>query len=172
MKYIKMIGIFFMSLFFISCAGDNQNIREVSSLKVKEGFIAIRFLSNKDVKQFLYFNNAEATATQNFFSSSRRFIMDNDPALKLYAVPTGKYTWSGLYLSGGAGTSLINLPSFNVIAGKINYVGDIETTVFIRRSSALIKAKNKSEQAKKELIKTNPMLLKQYPFVTDISKFH
>lgn len=172
-RYFNIVCFVVMALSLTSCATNGSVIEKNSNLTLKPnyGFIAVRQNSNtKKYKQFLYYNRVDKSSVDNFFSNQMRFLYDGSSELKLEAVPAGNYYWSSFYLSGGKGTTFRKEKSFKVLPNKINYVGDVETTVFARRNRFNIVVKNNSVQARKEISKKSPKLISKYPFSINLSK--
>jgi hypothetical protein len=158
-----------------SCSSleNRYDLKKESALKGNEGLIALRISSNSETKHYLYFDTPKS-ATQQFFSRSpKRFVSQGDKTLQLMAMPAGKYNWLSMHFSGNGsegGVQFSKESTFKIIAGKINYIGDIETLIFKRRSMVLVKVKNNADNAKNEIIKKSPSLLSKYPLVISISK--
>ena len=169
--YITLRGMFYISLIFLIVDCATSKLKNTTKLDNDKGILVTTIHSNISGYKLTIRNKKSAI----FLSANLK--IDSKENFKVISLSNGAYYWCSMLFW----KSIISKPivlelgeemDFNIEAGKINYVGDLNILVNQDGSDVNlldIEIMDSTEVVLKKLHNEYPTLMKSYPFVKHLT---
>lgn len=172
MNYKNFLLLALLSLGLTGCVSAPKNMSAGQALTAGEGIVVTKLRSNWTGYDNPLLANIEfifGKAGSNV--NSGKFVMTKANDLKVISLPAGDYRWSHLSF-GNRHLDFNRIDGFKIEAGKIVYIGDLNSVLELGAFSATGRfwVTNDVKNIKDEMKIHYPELIKKYPFVEKVTR--